>query len=142
MVKQISIFLSNEKGMLNKVCGILSEADVDIRALTVAETEEYGLLRMIVSDPDAAVEALTRGDISAIEHDVLAVEVSDRPGGLYKVTNTLSSNNINIEYLYAFVSRNGDKAYVVLRTDDMDAAQEMLEKNDIKTVSEEEIESI
>jgi hypothetical protein len=140
MVKQISIFLANKQGMLNKACGILAKEKVDIRALTVAETADFGLLRIIVDKPDAAVAALNKGGLSAIEHDVLAVEVGDTPGGLAKITGILAKENINIEYVYAYVSRKADKAYVVLRTDDLSKTQKALEKNRIAIATDEELE--
>lgn len=142
MVKQISIFLANQQGMLNKACEILAKEKIDIRALTVADTIDFGLLRLIVDKPEKAVAALNKGGLSAIEHEVLAVEVEDSPGGLAKITGALLKEKINIEYAYAFVSRKEDKAYVVLRTDDHANAQKALEKNRIKIVSEKEIEQI
>lgn len=128
--------------MLNKACEILAKEKIDIRALTVAETIDFGLLRLIVDKPDKAVSALNIGGLSAIEHEVLAVEVEDSPGGLAKITGALLKEKINIEYAYAFVSRKEDNAYVVLRTDDLANAQKALEKNRIKIVSEKEIEHI
>ena len=142
MVKQISIFLANEPGVLSRACEILAREEIDIRALTVAETIDFGLLRMIVNDPKKAVSALNKGGLSAIEHDVLAVEVSDEPGGLYRITKVLADAKINIEYVYAFVSRKKDKAYVVLRTDDLGKAEEVLRRSGVRIVSEEEIEDI
>lgn len=142
MVKQISIFLANEPGVLTRTCEVLAKEKIDIRALTVAETIDFGLLRLIVDKPDKAVKALNAAGMSAIEHDVLAVEVEDKPGGLYRITKVLSDNKINIEYLYAFVSRKKDKAYVVLRTDDLNKAQKILEKNNVRIVSEKEMEDI
>lgn len=142
MVKQISIFLANEPGVLTRACEILAKEKIDIRALTVAETIDFGLLRLIVDKPDRAVKALNAGGMSAIEHEVLAVEVDDAPGGLYRITKVLSDNKVNIEYLYAFVSRKKDKAYVVLRTDDLRKAQAILEKNNVLVVSEKEMEDI
>ena len=142
MVKQISIFLANQPGVLARATDVLAKEKIDIRALTVAETIDFGLLRLIVNNPDKAVKALNSHGLSAIEHDVLAVEVDDSPGGLSKITKTLSQNKINIEYLYAFVSRKKDKAYVVLRTDDLKKTQGILEKNGVRVVSEKEIEEI
>ena len=128
--------------MLDKACGILAKEKIDIRALNVAETIDFGLLRLIVDKPDKAVAALNKGGLSAIEHEVLAVEVDDSPGGLCKITGALLKEKINIEYVYAFVSRKEDKAYVVLRTDDLTRAQKVLEKARIRIISEQELESI
>jgi hypothetical protein len=142
MVKQISIFLANQPGMLNKACEILAKEKIDIRALTVADTIDFGLLRLIVDKPDKAVATLNKGGLSAIEHEVLAVEVDDSPGGLAKITGALLKEKINIEYAYAFVSRSADKAYVVLRTDDLPRAQKVLEKAEVRIISDQELESI
>jgi hypothetical protein len=142
MVKQISIFLANQPGMLNKACEILAKEKIDIRALTVADTIDFGLLRLITDKPDKAVAALNKGGLSAIEHEVLAVEVDDSPGGLAKITGALLKEKINIEYAYAFVSRSADKAYVVLRTDDLPRAQKVLEKTLVRIISDKELESI
>jgi hypothetical protein len=139
MVKQISVFLQNQPGMLNKAAKILADDYIDIRALTVAETADFGLLRMIVSNPDKAVEALKRGGLSAIEHEVLAVELDDKPGGLHRITEILLKDKVNIEYVYAFVTRRKEKAYVVLRTDDIGRAHKSLERNNIRLVSEKEL---
>ena len=142
MVKQISIFLANEPGILAKALEILAREKVDIRALTVAETIDFGLLRLMVDDPEKAVSALNKGGMSAIEHEVLAVEVSDEPGGLYRITRILADAKINIEYVYAFVSRNKDKAYVVLRTDELKKTEEVLKKSSVRIVGEKEMEDI
>ena len=128
--------------MLNKACEILAKEGIDIRALTVAETIDFGLLRLITDKPDKAVAALNKGGLSAIEHEVLAVEVDDSPGGLAKITGALLKEKINIEYAYAYVSRKEDKAYVVLRTDDLSRAQKVLEKAKVAIISDQELESI
>jgi hypothetical protein len=142
MVKQLTIFLANQPGVLTKVCGILAKEKIDIRALNVAETIDFGLLRLIVNNPDKAAKALNANQLSAIEHEVIGVEVEDTPGGLYKIAKILSDNKINVEYLYAFVSRKKNKAYVVLRTDDLKKTQVILEKNKVRIVSDKEIEDI
>ncbi len=142
MVKQISVFLANQPGMLNKACEVLAREGIDIRALTVAENADYGLLRMIVEKPDRATAALNKAGLSSIVHEVLAVEVEDSPGGLCKITKPLTESGVNIEYVYAFVSRKAGRAYVVLRTDDLTKAKKILLKNGSRMLPEEEIESI
>lgn len=142
MVKQLTIFMANEPGVLTKVSGILAKEKIDIRALNVAETIDFGLLRLIVNNPNKAAKALNANQLSAIEHEVIAVEVEDTPGGLYKIAKILSDNKINVEYLYAFVSRKKDKAYVVLRTDDLKKTQGILEKNKVRIVSDKDIVDI
>jgi hypothetical protein len=142
MVKQISVFLENKPGMLDKATKILQKANIDIRALALAETADFGLLRLIVDNPDAAVKTMNGGGLSAIIHEVLAVELDDRPGGLSAVTGALAKDNVNIEYMYAFVSRKADKAYVVLRPSDLAAAKKSLEKNRIKLATDKDIQDI
>lgn len=142
MIKQISIFLQNEPGTLERVTKSLADAGIDIRALTVADTADFGLLRLIVTDPAKAVDVLKNAGVSAVEHDVLGVRVEDQPGGLHKVAESLSADDVNIEYVYAFVTKSHDQATVVLRTDDLGRAQEILAKKGFSIVEEGELASI
>jgi len=113
MVMQISIFVPNKAGQLAKVTGILMEAGVNIRALTVSETSDYGILRMIVSDPDKAQEAL-RDSFLVDQTDVIACEMKDEPGALHEIATALGDAGVNIEYLYAFVGKSNE-AILILR---------------------------
>jgi hypothetical protein len=113
MVMQISVFVPNRAGELGKVTGILMEAGVNIRALTVSETSDYGILRMIVSDPDKAQEAL-QGNFLVDQTDVIACEMKDEPGSLHEIASVLGDAGVNIEYLYAFIGKS-DQAILILR---------------------------
>ena len=113
MVMQISIFVPNKAGQLAKVTGILMEAGINIRALTVSETSDYGILRMIVSDPDKAQEALHESFL-VDQTDVIACEMKDEPGSLNEIATILGDAGVNIEYLYAFVGKSS-QAILILR---------------------------
>lgn len=142
MIKQISVFLENEPGRLAKVTKALADADIDIRALTVAETADFGILRLIVDDPDKAYGILQDEGIAVVEHDVLGVEVDDRPGGLARIGDILAKRNVNIEYVYVFVTKSHEKTVVVLRVDDTEKAIDVLEGAGIRLITSEDFYSI
>ena len=139
---QISVFLENRKGRLFEVCSLLGRNDVNIRALTIAETESFGVLRIVVDKSDSAVRLLKEGGFVANLTDVVAVEVGDRPGGLAAVLKVFAENDVNVEYMYGFVEKSGDKALLVFRFEDTDLAQKILAENRIKVVTEKEIEGL
>jgi hypothetical protein len=138
-LKQISIFLENRKGRLWKALNILSDANINIRALSIADTSEFGILRMIVPEPELASKILEEANFVVKVNDVIAVGVSDEPGGLETVLKLLNKSDINVEYLYAFVEKKGKKAMVVIRTEDIDAGVNALEKGGITLMSSEEV---
>jgi len=115
MVKQVSVFLENRSGRLHQLTRVLGENNVNIRALCVAETAEFGVIRLVVNKPDKAVEALEKEGFAVQETDVLAVEVEDIPGGLSRTLEPLSEKGINIDYLYCFMEKMGGKAVLVIR---------------------------
>ncbi len=125
-VKQISVFLENKSGHLFEVCDCLAKNKINIRALSIAETADYGVLRLIVSDPDAARASLSREGFTVSETDVIAVEVPDEPGGLAGVLKSLLDANINIEYVYCFVEKSGESAMVVFRLEQLDRGVDAL----------------
>jgi hypothetical protein len=141
-LKQISVFLENRKGRLLKALNILSIADINIRALSIADTSEFGILRMIVSDTDLAKQILEESNFVVKVNEVIAVGVSDAPGGLEDVLELLNKNAVNVEYIYAFVEKKGEKAVVVIRTEDIDEGLKTLQKGGITVLSEEEINDI
>jgi hypothetical protein len=141
-IKQISIFLENRKGRLYDVCSLLGKNDINIRALNVAETESFGVLRIVVNKAEAAVKVLADAGIVAKITDVIAVEVEDRPGGLADILKVLADENVNIEYMYGFVEKSSDKALMVLRFDDVDKAVKILKKHDIKVVTEQGVKEL
>jgi hypothetical protein len=138
-LKQISIFLENRKGRLWKALNVLSNAGINIRALSIADTSEFGILRMIVPDPDAAQEILQENNFVVKVNEVIAVGVPDEPGGLDGILEVLNKSDINVEYLYAFVEKKGEKAIVVLRTEDVDAGMKALKAGNVTVLSAEEV---
>jgi len=139
---QISIFLENRKGRLYDVCSLLGKKKINIRALTIAETEEFGILRIVVDKPAEAVRALKDNGFMANLTDIVAVEVKDKPGGLAAILKILSDNNINLEYMYGFVEKAADQALLVFRFDSPDKAIEVLKKNKIKVIGKEDIKNL
>jgi len=136
---QLSVFLENRLGRLDGVLKILKENQINIRALSLADKANYGILRMIVDNPEKCITVLKRENISVNFTPVVAVEVEDRPGGLQDVVNTLVENGVNIEYMYAFVEKAGDKAVVVFRVEDTEKAEESLMLAGKKILEKEDI---
>ena len=128
-VEQLSIFLENKPGGLEQVTRILKDAEINIRTLSLADTTDFGILRLIVNDVDAAALVLKTQGLRVSRTTVVAVEVPDRPGGLHGILEVLSRNGINVEYLYAFVEKSGQNAVIIFRFDDPDTAIKVLQKN-------------
>ena len=128
MTKQITVFLENKPGALAEVTRILGDAGVNIRALALADTKDFGILRIIVNDNEKAHEVLGQKGFTLRKTDVVAVEVPDRPGGLAEIMQALSEASINVEYLYAFVQQSGANAIIIFRFDETDRAIEVLSK--------------
>jgi len=141
-VKQISIFLENKQGHLLEVVDALAKAKVNIRALSIADTSEFGILRIIVPDPELAKKALKKGGFTFNENDVIAVGVSDTPGGLASALRVLAQGGINVEYLYAFLSKSDEKAVVVLKTDNLNDSIKLLKKAGIGILPPKEVYSL
>ena len=121
-VEQISVFIENKSGRLAEIARLLGEAGIDIRALSLADTNDFGILRLIVNDREKAKEVLKEKGFTVSKTEVVAVEVPDRPGGLYQILHKLDSVAINVEYMYAFVERCGDNAVIIFRFDETDKA--------------------
>ncbi len=134
LVEQISIFLENKAGRLAEITRVLAQAGVNIRALSLADTSDFGILRLIVSDNDKAKAVLKEHGFTVGKTDVVAVEVEDRPGGLSHILGILSKENINVEYMYAFVQRSGENAVIVFRFDDIDVAVRLLQENNLRVL--------
>ena len=127
-VKQISVFLENRAGQLCKLTRVLSDHKIDMRALSIADTKDFGVLRRIVDDPDATVEVLRAEGYVVSLTPVLAVEIPDRPGGLDCVLEALARRGVSLEYAYAFITRQTDSAYMIFRvTHTEDAIQALQE---------------
>jgi hypothetical protein len=131
-VEQISVFLENKPGALTEVTRILGEGGINIRALSLADTKDFGILRLIVNDNEKAKSILVARGFTVRKTEVVAVEVPDRPGGLADILKCLSQSKINVEYLYAFVQQTGSNAIIIFRFDETDRAIEVLSKNGVK----------
>jgi hypothetical protein len=125
-VEQISVFLENKPGALAEATRILGESGINIRALSLADTKDFGILRLIVNDNEKAREILGRKGLTVRKTEVVAVEVPDRPGGLAEILKILSEASINVEYLYAFVQQSGENAIIIFRFDETDRAISVL----------------
>ena len=139
---QISVFLENKSGRLSEVTQALAKANVNIRALSLAETIDYGVLRLIVNKPQEAKEALTGAGFILTETEVIAVEMPDRPGALAELVETVTRSGLNIEYCYAFVAKRGDNAVVIFRIDDAQAAIAALQERGARVLSAAELGSL
>jgi len=136
-VEQISIFLENKAGRLMEVTRILEEAGVNIRALSLADTSDFGILRLIVSDTKKAEEAVKAHGFTVRKTSVVAVEVEDRPGGLHRILEILYKAGINVEYMYAFVHQTTENAVLIFRFDNWEEAVKVLQENGVKLVPAE-----
>lgn len=132
--KQVSIFLENRAGRLADVTTLLGDNGVNIRALSLADTADFGILRLIVNDPDKAVALLKKAGLTVRETEVVAAEVPDRPGGLAEILRLLSAEQINVEYMYAFVRSPAESAIMIFRFDDPAKALEVLRRKGIRTL--------
>lgn len=141
-IKQLSLFVENRPGRMAKVSKTLSDAGVNIRAMTIAEAGDFGVIRMVVDDPEKGYNVLHDNGFTVSTTDVLAVEMRDTPGGLYEIVNTLGENNINVDYAYAFVTAKAQKAMLILRVDDIVKARKGLSEKGIKIATREEIQAI
>jgi hypothetical protein len=134
-VKQISVFLENKKGRLADVTRILAKESVNIRALSLADTADFGVLRIIVNDPERCLAALKKSSFVAQVTDVVAIEVEDRPGGLSRILEALDAAGVNVEYMYAYVEKSRDNAVVICRIDDRDKALAALARDGITALN-------
>lgn len=138
-IQQISVFVENKSGRLAEITEALATAGVDIRALSIADTSDFGILRLIVDKPDKAVEALRGAGMTVSLTNVIAMGIHDKPGEFSTAMRVLADNGIGVEYMYAFISRESEKAYVILRVQDNDAAAKVLRDNKVAILSAEEI---
>ena len=134
-LNQLSVFLENKPGRLSHPCKVLADAGVNLLTLSLADTQQFGILRLIVRDWEKAREVLTKAGCVVKVTEVVAIEVADRPGGLVEVLEIIEAEGINIEYMYAFTFRREDKAVLVFRFDDPDAAIETLQAKSVNVVA-------
>jgi len=137
-ITQLSLFLMNQPGQLVDAVGALSEGGMNIRAMSIAESNDFGILRLIVSDSDKAC-ALLQDKFLISRTQVVAAKMDDRSGALYPILKVLNETNINIEYMYAFTGAGEDEAYVVLRVTDVETAEAVLRGAGIDTLSDESL---
>jgi len=141
-VEQIAVFLENKSGRLAEITRILAENDINIRALSVADTADFGILRLIVDKADLAKETLRAGGFTVGKTNVVAVEVPDRAGGLANVLKVVNEAGLNVEYMYAFVNKSGADAVLIFRFDEMDQAIAVLTENNFVLLSGQQICSL
>ncbi len=141
-IKQISIFVENKPGRMARVAKTLADAGVNIRALTIAEAGDFGVIRMVVDNTERGYKALRDEGFTVSETDVLAVELKDIPGGLYEIANTLGMNNVNVDYAYAFVTAKAERAMLILRVDDIKGATRVLSEAGVRLATKGEIQQI
>jgi hypothetical protein len=141
-VEQISIFLENTSGRLAEVTSLLAGAGINIRALSLADTADFGVLRLLVNDTDRARAVLKDGGFTAGKTEVTAVAVPDRPGGLAEILRILDKASINVEYMYAFVQRSGDNAIMVFRFERTEQAVRVLTQSGVRVLTADELHAL
>ncbi|WP_094227963.1 ACT domain-containing protein [Methanolobus psychrotolerans] len=141
IIKQISLFAENKPGRLANIAANFRKADINIRAFTIAEAGDFGIIRMVVDKPDVAHEVLHDAGFTVSETSVLGVEMEDVPGGLGKIADVLGGQNINIDYAYAFVTKT-EKALLILRVSDIGASIQVLSGAGVKLIDMADIQEI
>jgi hypothetical protein len=141
-VKQISLFLENKKGRLAEVTRTLAREAINIRALSLADTSDFGVLRIIVDNPEKCLAVLKANSFVAQVTEVVAVEVEDKPGGLSRILGMLDTEGVNVEYMYAYVEKKKDNAIVICRIEDREHALAVLTKAGVPTLSAEALKAL
>lgn len=141
-VEQISVFLENKSGRLADVTDILAKAGINIRALSLADTADFGILRLIVNDTEKAKQVLKENGFTVGKTEVIAIEVPDRPGGLAGILEALKGEEINVEYMYAFVQKSGEHAIIIFRFDGIEKAITVLQKAGVRILKGEEVHAL
>ena len=141
-IKQLTVFVENKKGTVVSVTDILSKNNINLRALSIAETKDFGILRLIVNDEKSAEAVLAENGYIIKVIDVVGVKIGDAPGKLTAALDVLDKADINVEYMYAFMARTEKHAYVVLRVEDNSVAEEALTKAGFKMISEADINKL
>ncbi|MCX7913407.1 MAG: ACT domain-containing protein [Thermodesulfovibrionales bacterium] len=141
-VEQISIFVENRSGRLAQVTKVLADADINIRALYLAEAGDFGVLRLIVNDTEKAVKVLKENGFTVSKTEVVAIAVPDRPGGLAKILNKIKDYGVNVEYMYAFIEKSTENAIVIFCFDESNKAVDILKREGVKILRGEEVYSL
>jgi hypothetical protein len=139
LVEQIAVFLENKSGRLAEITAVLAKNNINIRALSVADTADFGILRLIVDKVEKAKEVLKENGFTVGKTNVIAVEVDDKTGGLARVLQSIKDAGINVEYMYAFVNKTGENAVLIFRFEKMEEAIETLQKDGFTIISREQI---
>ena len=139
VIKQLSVFVENQPGRLSEITDVLSGREINIRALSIADTTNFGILRLIVDHPSRAESALKEQGFTVSQTSVIGVGIEDRPGGLAEALNILREAGMDVEYMYDFVSHAEKTAYVILRVADNDAAEKVLRDHGIPILSGEDV---
>ena len=142
IIKQLSIFLENKTGRVCDIAAILGENTINIRALSLADTSDFGIMRLIVDKPDDALKKLKENGFSVAITSVAAIEIPDVPGGLASVMKTIDDGGFNIEYMYAFVEKSHDNAILIMRFDDVENVVGKLREKGVKVLKEKEVLSL
>lgn len=141
-IEQISIFIENRSGRIALITSALGDAGVNIRAMSLADTSDFGILRLIVNDVEKAVDVLKHKGFTVRLSPVVAVEIKDRPGELGRFLTDLEEAGLNVEYMYAFVQKSGEHAVVIFRFEDLDHAIEVIQRGDRVVLSREKVLSL
>lgn len=141
-IKQISLFVENKPRRMARVAKTLSNSGVNIRAMTIAEAGDFGVIRMVVDDPQKGYQVLHDEGFTVSETEVLAVEMKDIPGGLYEIVDSLGRGGINIDYAYAFVTAKSERAMLIVRVDNLEGAKDVLTGVGIKLATKDELQKI
>lgn len=140
LIKQLSVFVENQPGRLAEITDILGKGNIDIRALCIADTTDFGILRLIVNHPNQAERELREAGFTVSQTEVLGIGIEDTPGGLSVALNALLEADITVEYMYAFVSQTAKTAYVILRVADNEGARSLLESKGVRILNGEDID--
>ena len=141
-IKQLTVFVKNSKGSLVDLTNLLAQNEINIRALSVAETQEFGMLRLIVNNVDKATKILEENNYLIKAVDVIGIKISDKPGGRAKALDALDKADINVEYMYAFTAASDRGAYVVFRVDNNKDAEDVLNKNGFATLDQSDMAAL
>jgi hypothetical protein len=141
-VKQIAVFLENKSGRMAEITGVLAKNGINIRAMSLADTADFGILRLIVNDTESAQNVLKENGFTVGTTEVLVIEVMDKPGGLASVLQIISENKLNIEYMYAFTQKSGETGLIIFRFDEIDTAMDTLKKAGCHLLTDEEVYAI
>ena len=142
IIKQLSVFVENKKGRMAEITNVLAKNNIDIRAISIADTTDYGILRLIVNNPQKAQDVLKSASMTVTLTGVIAIAIPDKPGGLSLAIQLLSDRDVQIEYMYAFLNPTDATAFVIMRVDNEENAIDALSKGGIRLMKEEEIYTI